>query len=49
LRANGEYLDGNGGNVPDIYIKNTEFDVQANQDKVLEKALQYLLEEYEIA
>ena len=42
LRPNGEYLDGNGGNVPDILIKNTESDILLNNDKVLEAAINLL-------
>jgi len=48
LRPNGDYLDGNGGNVPDVYIKNLESDIIANEDKVIEKAIQYLFDEYGI-
>ncbi len=48
LRPDGEYLDGNGGNIPDVYIKNSESDILANQDKVIEKAIQYLFDEYGI-
>lgn len=48
LRPNGEYLDGNGGNIPDVYIKNTEIDITSNQDLVLEKAIQYLFDVYGI-
>jgi C-terminal processing protease CtpA/Prc len=48
LYPNGNYLDGNGGNVPDVYIKNSESDIIANEDKVIEKAIQYLFEEYGI-
>lgn len=48
LTPNGEYLDGNGGNVPDIYLKNSALDILAEKDKVLEKAIQYLFEKYGI-
>ena len=48
LRPNGDFLDGNGGNVPDVYIKNTAADISLNQDLVLEKAVQYLFDEYGI-
>lgn len=48
LRPNGDYLDGNGGNVPDIFIKNSETDIISNEDKVIEKAIQYLFDEYGI-
>lgn len=48
LRPNGDYLDGNGGNVPDIFIKNSEADIISNEDKVIEKAIQYLFDEYGI-
>lgn len=42
LRPNGDYLDGNGGNVPDIYMKNSESDILSNVDKVLEAAIAFL-------
>lgn len=48
LYPNGNYLDGNGGNVPDISIKNSETDIISNEDKVIEKAIQYLFDEYGI-
>lgn len=47
LLPNGESLDGIG-HVPEIYIKNTALDIQASNDKVLEKAIQYLFDEYNI-
>ncbi|WP_282042783.1 S41 family peptidase [Winogradskyella flava] len=43
----GEFLDGNG-NIPDIYIKNTEDDISNNIDKVLERAILFLFEQYNI-
>lgn len=42
LRPDGEYLDGNGGNIPDVYIKNSEADILADVDKVLEEAIEFL-------
>jgi len=43
----GEFLDGNG-NIPDIYTKNTEDDISNNTDKVLERAILFLFEQYNI-
>jgi len=37
-----DYLDGNGGNIPDVYIKNLETDILKDNDKVLEEAIQFL-------
>jgi len=47
LLPNGESLDGIG-HVPDVYIKNTEADIKGSNDKVIEKAVQYLFDEYGI-
>lgn len=42
LRPDGEYLDGNGGNVPDTYIKNHESNISLGIDLVLEEAINFL-------
>jgi len=47
LLPDGRSLDGIGI-VPDVYLKNTEADIRAGTDQVLEKAIQYLLETYDI-
>lgn len=47
LLPDGSSLDGIG-HVPDIYIKNTEADINSSFDKVLEGAFDYLLTEYGI-
>lgn len=47
LQPDGTSLDG-VGHQPDIFIKNTIADIEAGNDKVLEKAFDYLLEEYDI-
>lgn len=47
MKPSGEFLDGNG-NIPDIYIKNTENDIIDNTDKVLERAILFLSEQYNI-
>lgn len=47
LLPNGQSLDGIG-HVPDVYIKNTEGDINASMDKVIEKALLYLWDEFQI-
>ncbi|WP_323756526.1 S41 family peptidase [Roseivirga sp.] len=47
LLPNGESLDGIG-HAPDIYVKNSQADISASNDKVLEKAIQYLFDEYQI-
>lgn len=47
LLPNGESLDGIG-HVPDVYIKNTVSDISSSNDKVLDKAIEYLFEEYQI-
>ena len=47
LLANGKTLDGIG-HIPDIYVKNTESDIAANNDKVIEKAIDYLWVTYGI-
>ncbi|WP_117885347.1 S41 family peptidase [Aureibaculum luteum] len=47
LFPNGESLDG-VGHVPDIYIKNTAADISALNDKVFDRAIQYLFEEHNI-
>lgn len=47
LLPNGRSLDGIG-HIPDISIKNTLENIEDSEDKVLEKAIEYLLEEYAI-
>lgn len=47
LLPNGESLDGIG-HIPNVYVKNTESDINSLQDKVLEKAIQYLFDVYQI-
>lgn len=48
LRPNGDYLDGKGGNIPDVFIKNTALNIASDEDLVLEKAIEYLFEVYDI-
>ncbi len=47
LLPDGSSLDG-VGHVPDVVVRNTVADIQAGEDKVLEKALEYLWDEYGI-
>lgn len=47
MKPSGEFLDGNG-NIPDIYMKNTENNIINNTDKVLERAILFLFEQYDI-
>jgi len=47
LLPNGENLDGIG-HIPQVYVKNTEADIDANNDTVMDTAIQYLLTEYGI-
>jgi C-terminal processing protease CtpA/Prc len=47
LLPDGRSLDGIGI-APDIYVKNTKATIEARTDVVIEKALQFLLEEYGI-
>lgn len=47
LLANGKSLDGIG-HIPDVYIKNTPADIASNNDKVIEKAIDYLWVRYGI-
>lgn len=47
LLPDGTSLDGIG-HVPDIYVRNTEADVAANNDIVLDRAFTFLFEEYGI-
>ncbi|GAB3021998.1 hypothetical protein GCM10027284_46870 [Cyclobacterium sediminis] len=47
LLPNGRSLDGIG-HVPEIYVKNTEYTVNNNTDLVVEKALDYLLQQHGI-
>ncbi|MFM2269565.1 MAG: hypothetical protein RL757_3006 [Bacteroidota bacterium] len=47
LLPNGKSLDGIG-HIPSVLIKNTEADIAANNDKVLEKAIDYLRVTYGI-
>jgi carboxyl-terminal processing protease len=47
LLANGKSLDGIG-HIPGVYVKNTQADILAQNDKVMEKAIQYLFTTYGI-
>ncbi|WFO18218.1 S41 family peptidase [Cellulophaga baltica 4] len=47
LLPNGESFDGIG-HIPDVYEKNTVEDIAAKEDKVLDTALEYLLDTYGI-
>lgn len=47
LLPNGKSLDGIGS-IPDVYIKNSITDIQNGNDKVIERAVQYLFDEYGI-
>lgn len=47
LLPNGTSLDGIG-HAPDLFVKNTKEDIDARNDKVLEKAIQYLFDAYTI-
>jgi carboxyl-terminal processing protease len=47
LLPNGQSLDGIG-NIPDVYVKNTQADLAAQNDKVIEKAIDYLWTRYGI-
>ncbi len=47
LLPNGESLDG-VGHIPDIYVKNSEVDITAKNDKVIDTAIEYLFNEYGI-
>lgn len=47
LLPDGSSLDGIG-NVPDVYIKNTEADIDAENDLVMERTFEYLFETYGI-
>ena len=47
LLPSGSSLDGIG-HVPDVYVKNTASDIAAGQDKVVDRAFRYLLEEFGI-
>ncbi|WP_111709937.1 S41 family peptidase [Lutibacter citreus] len=47
LLPNGESLDGIG-HIPDVYTKNNKSDITSSNDKVIEKAIQYLFDEYKI-
>jgi len=47
LLPDGSSLDGIG-HVPDVYIKNTEADIEADNDLVMERTFEYLLENYGI-
>ncbi|WP_158973521.1 S41 family peptidase [Cellulophaga sp. L1A9] len=47
LLPNGESLDG-VGHIPDMYVKNTAEDIAAKEDKVLDTALEYLLDTHSI-
>ncbi|MDA9774499.1 S41 family peptidase [Saprospiraceae bacterium] len=47
LLPDGTSLDG-VGHIPDVYVKNTLQDLENDTDKVMEKAFEYLFEEYGI-
>ena len=47
LLPNGQSLDGIG-HIPDVYIKNTQADLTALNDKIIEKAIDYLWTTYGI-
>jgi C-terminal processing protease CtpA/Prc len=47
LLPNGKSLDGIG-HIPDVYVKNTQADMVAKNDKVIEKAIDYLWKTYGI-
>ncbi|WP_291727226.1 S41 family peptidase [Bernardetia sp.] len=47
LLPNGQSLDGIG-HIPNIYIRNSENDIKQQNDKVLQRAIEYLFEEYGI-
>ncbi|ADV47487.1 peptidase S41 [Cellulophaga algicola DSM 14237] len=47
LLPNGESLDG-VGHIPDVYVKNTVEHIAAKEDKVIDTALEYVLETYGI-
>ncbi|WP_147676926.1 S41 family peptidase [Algibacter pacificus] len=47
LLPNGESLDGIG-HIPDVYVKNTEADIKAGNDTVLDTAIQHLFNEFGI-
>ena len=47
LLPNGQSLDGIG-NIPDVYVRNTQADITAQNDKVIEKAVDYLWTTYGI-
>lgn len=45
LLPDGSSIDGIG-HTPHVYIKNTKYDIEQGNDKVLEKAINYLYDEY---
>jgi carboxyl-terminal processing protease len=47
LLPDGKSLDGIG-HIPDVYIKNTQADINANTDKVIERGIQFLFDKYRI-
>jgi carboxyl-terminal processing protease len=47
LLPDGKSLDGIG-HIPDVYVKNTQADINANTDKVMEKGIQFLKDKYGI-
>ncbi len=47
LLPNGQSLHGIG-NIPDVYVRNTQADITAQNDKVIEKAIDYLWTTYGI-
>ncbi len=47
LLPDGKSLDGIG-HIPDVYIKNTQADINASTDKVMERGLKFLFDKYGI-
>lgn len=47
LQADGHSLDGIG-HIPDIFVRNSATDIQSGEDKVLERAITFLFDEYGI-
>jgi len=47
LQPDGSSLDG-VGHVPDIYVRNTVGEIEAGQDRVLERSFEFLFDEYGI-
>ncbi|MEP4533140.1 MAG: S41 family peptidase [Cyclobacteriaceae bacterium] len=47
LLPNGESLDGIG-HIPEVYVRNSQADINSKKDKVLEEAVEYLFDQYQI-